>query len=175
MNDDLLELYLQDHLAGSLAAIELARRVQEENQGNEFGDALREIREEFEAERRELRLIIDGLNLERSRFKLGAAWFGEKVTRLATKGRLGGYSMLGRVVELESLLATVQTRVGVWRTLQSLSEAYPALESFDLEGFERQARNQLERLDKLHQRAARKLSASGRSEQRPSIQTPRHH
>jgi hypothetical protein len=165
MNDDLLAVYLQNHLAGALATNELARRMYETNAGTEFGRWLGDHVRELEVERRELRQIIDTLGFEPSRLKMGTAWLGEKVGRLGLKGQLSGYSMLGRVVEVESLWAAVQTRLGLWRTLQAIVPDYPQLERFDLRGFEEQARLQLERVERLHEHAIHSVSQSGRPEQ----------
>ena len=48
MNEKYLRIYLQDHLAGSTAGLELARRTRGSNKGNEYGEPLAPIADEIE-------------------------------------------------------------------------------------------------------------------------------
>ena len=55
MNEKHLRIYLQDHLAGSTAGLELARRTRGANEGTEYGPPLAKIADEIEADRRRSR------------------------------------------------------------------------------------------------------------------------
>src|SRR4051812_716624 len=61
MNEKYLRIYLQDHLAGSTAGLELARRTRGANQGTEYGPPLAKIADEIEADRRMLQGLMEDL------------------------------------------------------------------------------------------------------------------
>jgi hypothetical protein len=157
MNFENLTIYLQSHHAATMAAVEHCRRMAEENEGTEFEEGMARFVKEFERERRELRGVLDALKVEPSLLKMGTAWAGEKINRLGMIGKLSGYSALGRVMDLETLWAGVQTRIGLWRMLRLLQTDYPQLDSFDFEKLEKQSWNQLERLLELHTAAAKQV------------------
>ena len=69
MNEKFLRIYLQDHLAGSTAGVELARRTRGANEGTEYGPPLAKIADEIEADRRQLERIIDDLGFGADRLK----------------------------------------------------------------------------------------------------------
>jgi len=99
-----LAIYLNDHLAGAMLGVELARRLRSSNKGDpEMGAALGEICVEIEADRATLERVMGRLEIPRGRLKPAAAWVAEKLGRLKLNGRLRGYSPLSRVLELESL------------------------------------------------------------------------
>jgi hypothetical protein len=121
---DLLSIYLNDHLAGATAGVELARRARNANRKDErFGPPLAEICEEIEADRETLIGLMDRLEIRRDPLKPAAAWAVEKLGRLKLNGRLTGYSPLSRQVELEGLLIGIAGKEQMWRALgHSLGE-----------------------------------------------------
>src|SRR6476659_7497772 len=54
LSNDLLTIYLNDHLAGATAGSDLAARTASENEGNEFGEALAQLAAEIAQDREEL-------------------------------------------------------------------------------------------------------------------------
>lgn len=122
---DPLTIYLNDHLAGATAGVELVRRAASENSGGEFGPVLRELSAEIQHDRKELIAIITGLGYPVDRAKIALGWTAEKVGRLKPNGRLRGYSPLGRLLELEGLLAGVHAKQALWRALLRTGKADP--------------------------------------------------
>jgi hypothetical protein len=152
-NGDPLAIYLNDHLAGSTAGVELARRAASSNAGTEYGDVLSGIAREIEEDRATLEALMDRLGVGRDRVKLAAAWVGEKAGRLKLNGHLFSYSPLSRLEEIEFLLLGVTGKLALWRALS---------EHIDLPELEARAASQRERLEGLRLRAAREaLSAPG--------------
>jgi hypothetical protein len=92
MKEKLLRIYLQDHLAGSTAGLELARRTRAANEGTEYGPPLAKIADEIDADRRQLQGIMEELGFGGDRAKNIAAWGLEKAGRLKLNGQLTGYS-----------------------------------------------------------------------------------
>jgi hypothetical protein len=150
----LLSIYLQDHMAGAVAGVELARRVKGSNRDQPYGDELAAICDEIEADREALSGVMDALGVGGNPVKQGGAWVGEKLGRLKLNGRLMGYSPLSRLVELEGLIIGVTGKVELWRSLGTVADSEPALKQVDLRGLARRAENQRKRLERLHERAA---------------------
>ena len=145
MNTKLLGIYLNDHLAGSTAGLELAKRAASSNEGTRLGDFLEGLVTEIESDRETLKAMMDHLGVGQDRIKVPAAWAAEKVGRLKPNGQLTGYSPLSRVVELEGLALGVTGKLGLWRALAATGED---LSSFDLEGLIDRARQQRDGLER---------------------------
>jgi hypothetical protein len=156
VNDKLLAIYLNDHLAGSAGALELVGRALASNRGTEFEGFLERFRREIEYDRTALEELMDRFEIGEDRLKLGAAWAAEKVGRLKLNGALRGYSPLSRVVELEALTIAVNGKLAMWRALAELSED-PVLADFDIERFADRAVVQLRDLER-HRGAAARLA-----------------
>lgn len=119
-NVKLLRIYLNDHLAGAVGGIELARRSLVSNEGNEFGRFLRGVTADIEDDKESLEQIMDKLGIPRAPVKQKAAWFLEKAGRLKLNGQLTGYSPLSRLLELEGLAVAVDAKKALWGTLRTI-------------------------------------------------------
>jgi hypothetical protein len=155
MNEKNLRIYLQDHLAGSTAGLELARRTRGANEGTEYGPPLAKIADEIDADRRHLYGIIDDLGFGGDRLKIIAAWGLEKVGRLKLNGQLTGYSPLSRLVELEGLLTGITGKKGLWVALLELAPTEPRLDAALLERLRDRAEEQRTKVEELREKAAR--------------------
>lgn len=150
---DLLSIYLNDHLAGSTAGVELARRLRASNRDDpEFGPALAELCAEIEADREALKAVMDRLGVGQSRIKPLAAVLGERLGRLKLNGQLSGYSPLSRLDELELLQIGVAGKRRLWRALEHTHQ--DDLADFELGALAERASEQLRRLEALHLKAA---------------------
>jgi hypothetical protein len=149
----LLPIYLNDHLAGSTAAVELVRRALRSNSQNEYGPPLARLAAEIEQDRKTLLSIMAGLGVGSDRAKLLAAWVAEKVGRLKLNGRLLGYSPLSRLMELEVLQLGVTGKLALWRALDQLAPQDPRLDRGELERLMGRAAGQLEEIEALRERA----------------------
>jgi hypothetical protein len=116
---ELLGIYLNDHLAASIAGHELAKRSAKSNKGTGFGPFLQELAAEIEADQRSLRLVMDRLGVKPNPIKDSGAWLAEKIGRLKLNGSLTGYSELSRVVELEGLAVGIVGKAALWRSLKT--------------------------------------------------------
>jgi len=153
MPQSLLPIYLNDHLAGSTAGVELARRLRASNEDDEeFGPALAELCAEIEADRETLKAVMDQLGVGQGRLKPGAAVVGERLGRLKLNGQLRGYSPLSRLDELELLQLGVVGKRRLWRAIEHTHAE--DLSGFDLGALAERATSQLRRLEALHLKAA---------------------
>ena len=122
MDDKLLGIYLNDHLAGSVAGLDLARRTLNNNKGTVYESFLRDLVTAIEDDKRELEALMETLGIAQDRLKQIAAWAAEKAGRLKLNGQLTGYSPLSRLVELEGLFLGVTGKRALWRTLKQISD-----------------------------------------------------
>jgi hypothetical protein len=156
-NDRLLAIYLRDHFAGSIAAIELIERSARSNTANELGSFLTNLHEEIRADQQTLLDVMRALAVEPSRVKNGVGWAVEKVGRLKLNGRLLRYSPLSRVYELETLEAGIVGKRSLWTNLQVLDD--PRLGGVDLSRLVERAENQRAGVEDWRRRAAAALRA----------------
>ena len=147
-----LPIYLNDHLTGLTAGVELARRAESSNAGSEYGEALAGLRAQVEEDRETLRDVMRRLDADEDRLKVVAGWVGEKFGRLKLNGQLLGYSPLSRLLEIEGMVIGATARRGLWRSLAALAD--PRLEGVDFGALESRTEAQLEVLGRLRDRAA---------------------
>ena len=160
MNEKYLRIYLQDHLAGSTAGLELARRTRGANEGTEYGPPLAKIADEIEADRRMLQGIMEDLGFGGDRLKIAGAWALEKVGRLKLNGELTGYSPLSRLVELEGLLTGITGKKGLWISLLEVAPSEPRLDAGVLGRLRDRAEEQRTTVEELREKAAREAFAA---------------
>ena len=80
----ILGIYLNDHLAGATAGTELAHRMARSHGDEEDSGTLRRLAAEIGQDRTALLDITAGLGIKVRRYKVGAAWIGEKAGRLSS-------------------------------------------------------------------------------------------
>lgn len=147
-----LASYLNDHWAGSALGQRLADRLAAKNQDNDGGKELVRIAREIKEERAILQAVRSELGIEGGDVKRAASIALALATQLKTS--VGGYGALGRLFEVEALLAGVSSKRGLWVALRNYSERHPGLAAFDLIGLEKQAARQAKALRQLQERAA---------------------
>ena len=151
--EPLIAIYLNDHLAGATAGVELARRLRASNRdAPEFGPTLTDVCAEIESDRETLTAVMDRLDVGKSKLKPLLAVLGERLGRLKLNGQLRGYSPLSRLDELELLQIGVAGKRRLWRALEQTRA--DELSSFDLGALGERATEQLRRLEELHLKAA---------------------
>ena len=152
--DSYLATYLNDHLAGSVAGVELARRAAASNRSTALGRALVQLAHDIEEDRSALEDVMRRLEVGKDRLKVAASWGAEKLGRLKLNGELLSYSPLSRLEELELILLGVEGKLALWRALRHRLGDDPRLRGVDLEGLIQRAQSQARRLERHRLRAA---------------------
>ena len=160
-HETLLHIYLNDHLAGSTAGYELARRCLENNEGTPLAEVLDDLTAQIAEDRETLERLMDRLGAPRNPAKIAAAWVAEKVGRLKLNGQFLTYSPLSRLIELEGLAMGIFAKGGLWRALAAVRDRYPQLAELDLDELDRRAGAQLATVEAERAKAA--ATAFGRS------------
>jgi hypothetical protein len=153
MNQRLIGIYLNDHLAGSVMGSRLAKRIVRQNQGNDYGTKVARIAREIEEDRATLRELMDRLGIGEQRARMAMAWVAEKAMRLKPNGNLFRYSPLSRVLELETLTMGITGKLELWRSLETL-DGGPSL-GLNFASLAARAEDQRDRVEDLRIRAAR--------------------
>ena len=158
MSDDpdraeLLEIYLEDHLAGATAGAARARRLAEAEQHSPDGPALAAFADDVDLDREALLTLMAAAGIEPSRLKAGLAAIGEKLGTLKPNGRIIDRSPLSSIVELEAMQMAVRGKRSLWESLRTAMPAATAA-PIDIDGLIGRADDQLAVLADLHERRA---------------------
>lgn len=153
---DALTAYLQTHLAGSRAGVDLFARSAKGQLDEKVGLALDDIRRQVIDEQAQLRQIMRLLGIQENRVRSTAARLGERVARLKPNGSLLHRTPLTDLVELEALRIAVSGKQAGWESLRALCDHVPSLDSDQLDRLVEQGQAQLERLGELHSVAAQR-------------------
>ena len=158
---DPLGIYLNDHLAGATAGLELARRVAGARQVPATGPELQRFADDVAEDRAALMRIMGTLGVPVRSYKVWAAWAGEKAGRLKPNGHLTTRSPLSNLEELELLRLGVEGKAAGWRTLRVLAETDKRLDPRRLDELIARARRQADLLEELRVHAAGQLIGLG--------------
>lgn len=150
---DPLAIYLNDHLAGATAGVELLRRAASSAEG-EHRETMRRLLHEVEGDRAALIDLMGLLEVPVRHYKVAAGWLGEKVARLKPNGRLVGRSPLATLIEAETLLLGVQGKAAGWRALRVVAEHDRRLSTESLDALVARAERQAEDLEALRKDVA---------------------
>jgi len=147
-----LRTYLNDHLAGSVGAIELLDEVIEHHSEDRFGNIFRDWRGEIQADQAALRNLIRKLGAEESAVRKAGAWVAEKFSRI----KIGDLDdSAGLLQALEALALGITGKRLLWRSLAAIAPDYPALQGTDFGELEKRAQEQFERVETLRLEMAR--------------------
>lgn len=154
MPGTILATYLNDHLAGSVAALELLDNLLEHNPAA-GRDTLVEVRSEIQRDQQLLRDILDRIGSRESTTRKVAAWLSEKLGQVKLSFDDSGTGDLRALEALEALGLGIQGKLSLWRALGAVADRIPALGSLDFPDLQRRAEEQFERIEELRLRAAR--------------------
>jgi hypothetical protein len=142
-----LTSYLNDHLTGSVGALELLDRLIETYQGKPLERFFQDLREDVDQDQEQLKELMQKVGAEESAVRKAGAWIAEKLSR--SKIELGDSSdaETGLFLALEALVLGITGKRSLWRALQSASRAVPELARLDYSGLEKRAIEQCERVE----------------------------
>jgi hypothetical protein len=151
---NLLGIYLNDHRAGAVAGIELAKRTLGNNRGTEYEAFLEQLVKDIQEDQTVLDRIIERSGIPRSPIKPGLAWASEKVGRLKLNGAITGYSPLSRLIELEGLKLGIEGKLCLWRSLRSARPPDASVTDEELDELVARAQAQVEAVEEHRVKAA---------------------
>jgi hypothetical protein len=156
MSLDVYNAYLNDHLAGSVAAVELLDHLRQNARGTERETLLAGLQTDIEEDQAVLRRLLKELGGTESKFRKAAAWLTEKMGKAKLKLDHPEGGELQWLEALETLGLGIQGKLELWRALEAARDRKPELQSLDLERLKSRALDQYGRVDAERLRAARR-------------------
>jgi uncharacterized protein YukE len=147
-----LHTYLNDHLAGSVAAIELLEKVIEHHSEDRFGKIFSDWRNDIQADQETLRNLMRKLGAEESAIRKAGAWVAEKFSRI----KIGDPDdSAGLLQALEALALGITGKRLLWRSLRAITSNFVPLQGTDFGKLEKRAQDQFEQVETLRLEMAR--------------------
>ena len=126
-----LDVYLNDHLAASAAAVELVERLRANNEGTALDTFLAELGRQIETDRTTLKTLMEQAGVRPSTPKQVAGKVVEALSRLRLNERVTGSAEVTRLMEIETLSLGIEGKLALWRALEQAVPSRPELGSFD--------------------------------------------
>ena len=155
MGLEILATYLNDHLAGSVVAIELLDHLRELSKGTERERLFTVLKSEIEEDQKVLQGLLRGVGGKESRVRKAAAWLTEKVGEAKLKLDDSGGGELRLLEALETLELGILGKLGLWRALGVAADLVPQIGKLDLNELERRAKEQHDRVETERLKVAR--------------------
>jgi hypothetical protein len=152
-------IYLNDHLAGARAALDLIDDIVEGSTDEELSTFLERLRTEIDQDREQLRRVMDRLDVEEHRAKQVLAGIAESTSRLKL-ARVGQSESMSMLLELETLSAGIWTKIRLWRSLRGTPRLREMLDGIDLDGLISRGERQLDELEEHRLVAANRALAT---------------
>jgi hypothetical protein len=157
-----LATYLNDHLAGSVGALDLLDHLARESEGREEVSLFRALHQEIAAEQAQLRELLRELGGEESGVRKAAGWVAEKVTRLKLRWDDPGDDGLRRFEALEALALGITGKLSLWTALAAVADGIPVLQRLDLALLQRRSEDQYAAVERRRLAAAREAFTAPR-------------
>ena len=150
-----LATYLNDHLAGAVAAIELLQRLEDAQIGTPTARRIADLRADIEADREVLTSLMTRVHVTESRPRKAAAWLAERLAALKLRLDDSGDGAFRLFESLEAISLGIEGKAGLWRVLTTLRAEVPELGGPDYETLIARAEEQRERAERLRIEVAR--------------------
>src|SRR3984893_17389253 len=145
MSHDNISTYLNDHLAGSVAAIELIDDLVNASDDASLKQFLADLKREIESDQIVLEQLIAGAGESEGVVRKAAAWVSEKAARAKFKIAGEDFGGLGLVQALEMLALGIRGKELLWRSLATSN--WLPLRVVDLAKLEQRAVEQQTRVE----------------------------
>jgi len=150
MRAENLATYLNDHLAGSVLALELLQHLADASESGARENELRRLHDEIKSDQMVLTQMLERLVAQPSVLKKAGAWMAEKLAHLKLRlTSAGADSALGRLEAFEMLSLGIEGKKGLWRSLQAVQAELPVDPPLDLEMLSVTAALQREKVEAL--------------------------
>lgn len=157
-----LATYLNDHLAGSVVALELLEHLEAAHSEDSLSNFFRALRADIASDRDELEQLMKELNIDQSRTRKASAWLAEKFTELKLRFYDPKAGALLLFESLEALSLGIEGKRSLWIALAATSETTPSLRIADYGRLQQRAQEQRDRVEELRIKTAlTALTANG--------------
>jgi|SRR5215470_2750028 len=140
-----IDSYLNDHLAGSVGALELLSHWAQEHEGKPLAVFFSTLKAEVRADQDTLRDIMHLLGIKESTARKVGAWAAEKAGRVQLMIAGDEPGNVGLVLTLEGLIMGITGKKLLWRALDAAK--LPKLNGYDFKKLQRRADEQIDRIE----------------------------
>lgn len=151
---DHLSTYLNDHLAGSVAALELVEHLAKNYPDTTLEAFFAELHVEISSDQEVLRDLMRTLEIKESAVRKAGAWVVEKLGRTKLGLSENEVSGVGLLQALEGLAIGIYGKRLLWRALASASERWAQLRGPDYAYLEQRAIVQRDQVEEKRLAAA---------------------
>lgn len=155
MSSKALSTYLNDHLAGSVAALELLDHLAELHSDPDRKRFFTGLRAEVEEDQNVLQQLIKKVGGEESTARKAAAWLTEKLGRVKLRLDDPGNGQLRVLEAIEALGLGIQGKLALWRALGAVAGRVPQLQGVDYTRLEQRAMQQHQQVEGQRLQTAR--------------------
>lgn len=139
--------YLNDHLAGSVAALEMLDHLVESPPRPDLDGFFVHLRSEIQEAQDVLRHLIDELGVGESSIRKASAWLGEKFSR--AKLHPSETDPVGIFLSMEMLLLGLTGQAALWRAMACLAPEHEILQRYDFPALNDRAQQLAEHVEDL--------------------------
>lgn len=126
-----LATYLNDHLAGAAAGLELIGHLIDHTNSDETRERLIAVRDGILEERRTLRSLMQDLTIGESSARRLAGWLSEKMTEIKLAVDDQGDGEFHEFEALELLSLGIAGKSCLWTALAAVADELPAIRKID--------------------------------------------
>lgn len=155
MPEQHLATYLQDHLAGSVVALDLLKHLGETHAGTDLGTFFARLHEDIVADRRDLEDLIGRVAGSAGSLRAAAGWVGGQAARLKLRLDDAGDGGLRLLEEVELVAVGIEGKRGLWQALAEVAVTAPRLRGPDYDRLVARAVEQRSRIEPVRLNVAR--------------------
>ena len=156
MANEQITTYLNDHLAGSVVALELLEKLGTLYSGMPLGLLLAELRDDVTADRNELEELMNRLQIAQSQTRKFTAWLAEKATELKLRLDDSNDGTLYLLETFEVLSLGIEGKKGMWLALAAAAENADELRAIDYNHLVQRAEQQRQKVEEVRLETAKK-------------------
>ena len=160
MSQEDLTIYLNDHLAGSVGALELVDHLIDTYKGKPLEQFFKDLRGEIDADQSTLENLIETLGKKESTMRKAGAWVAEKLSRAKIRLSDSQEGQMGLLHALESLVLGITGKRGLWTALAAAADTVPQLRALDYTRLQKRAAEQCDRVEAKRLEVAREVFSS---------------
>ena len=155
MANESLTTYLDDHLAGSVVALELLDTLEKDGARTAQASILADVHADILADRQELEAFMMQRGLAVSETRKATGWLVEKLSEIKLRLDDAGDGALRRLEALETVSLGIAGKHALWQALAAAAEDAPELGGLNYARLGRRAETQREVVERLRLHAAK--------------------
>jgi hypothetical protein len=144
---DNLATYLNDHLAGSVAALDMIDHLIETYEKKPLAQFFRDLRGEIAADQADLQWLIEKLDKKHNAIRKAGAWVAEKLSRAKIHPGESAEGEMGLYFALEGLVLGITGKCVLWHGLEAAAVGVPELRGPDYARLQMRAKEQRDRVE----------------------------